>query len=101
MFWNSCRGEFEIQSNGTLPRVLYRIQAHLSTRASSKIPEVVNKFSDKILLEEISRLNAWPIQFQEYYPQDDSIGLYFFAEDVARFAFSVFVFTLHLKCNQS
>ncbi|CAI9095366.1 OLC1v1031306C1 [Oldenlandia corymbosa var. corymbosa] len=78
------RGEFEIQS-GRLPKVLYRIQAHLSTLASPSIPEAVKKFSDKVLLEEVSRLNAWPAQFQEHYPQDKSIGLYFFAEDTTSY----------------
>ncbi|XP_071919932.1 ASI1-immunoprecipitated protein 2 isoform X2 [Coffea arabica] len=76
------KGECEIQNSSRLPRILYRIQAHLSTMSSSKIPEAVKNFSNKILLEEVSRLTAWPIQFQEYYPQDDSIGLYIFAEDI-------------------
>ncbi|KAL3499887.1 hypothetical protein ACH5RR_038980, partial [Cinchona calisaya] len=76
------KGELEIPNSLRVPGILYKIQAHLSTRASSKIPEAVMKFSDKLILEKVSRLNAWPIQFLEYYPQDDSIGLYFFAQDI-------------------
>ncbi|KAI5642005.1 hypothetical protein M9H77_00202 [Catharanthus roseus] len=82
MFDYIWKGEFEIHSSRRLPGVLCRIQAHLSTQSSPKIPEVVKKFSDKIHLEEVSRLNIWPTQFLKNQPQDDSIGLYFFAEDV-------------------
>lgn len=74
--------------------MLSRIQAHLSTQSSSKIPEVVKKFSGKILLEEVPRLSAWPTQFLKDQPQDDSVGLYFFAQDIERYL--VFFF-----CNTS
>ncbi|KAL3499888.1 hypothetical protein ACH5RR_038981, partial [Cinchona calisaya] len=94
MFDYIWKGAFEIQNTERLPRVLYRMQAHLSTRASSRIPETVKKFSDKLLLEEVSRVNAWPTQFREYSPQDNSIGLYFFAEDISSYG----IYKSFLQC---
>ncbi|CDP13023.1 unnamed protein product [Coffea canephora] len=44
----------------------------------------------------VSRSNARPTQFQKYYPQDDSIGLYFFAEDISKYASSSY--KALLKC---
>ncbi|XP_059656784.1 ASI1-immunoprecipitated protein 2-like isoform X2 [Cornus florida] len=76
------KGEFEIQSSGRLPSFCYGIQAHLSTCSSPKVPEEVKKFPHKILLEEVPRLSTWPTQFLGNHLKEDSIGLYFFAEDL-------------------
>ena len=80
-----CRGGFEIQNSKRLPNMCFGIQAHLSTCASPKVPEVAKKFPHKVVLEEVPRLTTWPTQFLENYPKEDSIGLYFFAEDLERF----------------
>lgn len=80
------KGEFQVHCNQMLPGVLCRIQAHLSTQSSPRIPEVAKKFSGKILLEEVPRMSAWPIQFLKDQPQDDSIGLYFFAQDIESYS---------------
>ncbi|GMQ04373.1 hypothetical protein CsSME_00049812 [Camellia sinensis var. sinensis] len=79
------KGGFEIQSSRRLPSFCYGIQAHLSTCASPKVPEVVKKFPCKVLLEEVSRSSVWPTQFLENHPKEDSIGVYFFAQDVASY----------------
>ncbi|KAK9266901.1 hypothetical protein L1049_027160 [Liquidambar formosana] len=76
------RGRFEMQKSGKLPTFCDGIQAHLSTCASPKVLETVNKFSHKILLEEVSRLKTWPTQFLENCATEDHIALYFFAEDL-------------------
>lgn len=85
MFDYIWKGEFEVQSSskgGRLPRLSYRIQAYLSSLSSPKIPEVVKEFPDKVVLDEVSLPSTWPRKFLEHPPQDDSIGLYFFAEDI-------------------
>ena len=56
----SCRGEFEMQRREKLPNSCYGMQAHLSTNASPKVLEVVLKLPQKIILEEVPRLSAWP-----------------------------------------
>ena len=79
-----CRGSFEVQKSGKLPEFQDGIQAHLSTYASPKVLEVVNKFSSKILLNEVPRLSTLPIQFQETGAKEENIALYFFAKDLER-----------------
>ncbi|RWR87402.1 hypothetical protein CKAN_01634300 [Cinnamomum micranthum f. kanehirae] len=76
------QGGFEVQRSGSSPDFYDGIQAHLSTCASPKVLEVVNKFSCKVQLEEVSRMNAWPMQFQGNRVAEDNIALYFFAKDV-------------------
>ncbi|XP_042512019.1 uncharacterized protein LOC122087095 isoform X2 [Macadamia integrifolia] len=76
------QGSFEVQRSGMLPELCDGIQAHLSTRASPKVLEVVNKFPSKVQMEEVPRLSAWPLQFQELPATEDNIALYFFAKDL-------------------
>uniref|UniRef100_A0A5B6Z9X3 AIPP2-like SPOC-like domain-containing protein n=1 Tax=Davidia involucrata TaxID=16924 RepID=A0A5B6Z9X3_DAVIN len=76
------KGGFEIQSSGILSSFCYGIQAHLSTCASPKVHEAAKKFPCKVLLEEVPRLSTWPAQYLENHPKEDSVGLYFFAEDL-------------------
>ena len=80
----ACRGCFEVQKSGKLPELRDGIQAHLSTCASPKVLEVVNKFPSKIMLTEVPRLSAWPVLFQDVGPKEDNIALYFFAKDLER-----------------
>ncbi|XP_057977733.1 uncharacterized protein LOC131164501 isoform X2 [Malania oleifera] len=75
------QGGFEMKTHGKLPGFCDRIQAHLSTCASPKVLEVVEKFPCRVLLEEVSRISTWPIQFSENCATEDNIALYFFAED--------------------
>ncbi|CAH8364694.1 unnamed protein product [Eruca vesicaria subsp. sativa] len=58
------------------------MQAHLSTLASPKVAEVVNKFPEKFSLTEVPRLSTWPAQFQDVGTKEDHIALFFFAKDV-------------------
>ncbi|WZZ22225.1 hypothetical protein YC2023_123612 [Brassica napus] len=58
------------------------MQAHLSTLASPKVAEVVNKFPEKFSLNEVPRLSTWPAQFQDIGTKEDHIALFFFAKDV-------------------
>lgn len=76
-----------MKRSGRLPEICDGFQAHLSTRASPKVPEVVTKFPDKVQLEEVTRLSSWPLQFQEKSPTEENIALFFFAKDVKRSAY--------------
>lgn len=58
------------------------MQAHLSTLASPKVSEVVNKFPEKFSLNEVPRLSTWPAQFQDKGTKEDHIAVFFFAKDV-------------------
>ncbi|KAF6151320.1 hypothetical protein GIB67_040593 [Kingdonia uniflora] len=78
------QGGFEVHRNGGLMDFRDGIQAHLSTCASPKVLEVVNKLSPKLLLEEVPRLSTWPTQFENC-ATENNIGLYFFAKDVESF----------------
>jgi len=60
-------------------------QAHLSSFASEKVFEVVKKFPHKLVLDEVTRPCAWPVQFKEVGAHEDNIALYFFAKDFERF----------------
>ncbi|XP_042486315.1 uncharacterized protein LOC122066561 isoform X3 [Macadamia integrifolia] len=75
-------GGFEVQRSGMLSEICDGIQAHLSTRASPKVIEVVNKFPSEVQMEEVPRLSTWPVQFQEHPATEDNIALYFFAKDL-------------------
>lgn len=60
-------------------------QAHLPAYVSPMVHEMVAKFSDKIALNEVSRVSIWPVQFREYGTREDHIALYFFAQDRERY----------------
>ncbi|KAL7003832.1 hypothetical protein U1Q18_004975, partial [Sarracenia purpurea var. burkii] len=76
------QGGFEVQRSGKCSDLHDGIQAHLSTCASRKVLEAVNKFPSKVLLDEVPRLSTWPLQFQEIGVREDNIALYFFAKDL-------------------
>ncbi|MED6183265.1 hypothetical protein PIB30_036345 [Stylosanthes scabra] len=78
----ACRGVFEVHRNGKPPNFCAGVQAHLSSRASPKVREEVNKFLPKVTLNEVSRLSTWPSQFHQVGPREDHIALYFFAKDI-------------------
>ncbi|PIA39914.1 hypothetical protein AQUCO_02600398v1 [Aquilegia coerulea] len=75
------QGGFEVQRSGRHVDFYDGIQAHLSTCASPKVLEVVDKLPHKVLLEEVSCSSTWPIQFQNC-ATEDNIALYFFAKDL-------------------
>lgn len=76
------KGSFKLEKSGKLPTDCYGVQAHLSTRASSKVAELVFKFPNELLLNEVPRPHIWPIQFQKNYPTEQDIAFYFFAQDL-------------------
>ncbi|XVE62322.1 hypothetical protein DITRI_Ditri06bG0108900 [Diplodiscus trichospermus] len=76
------QGAFDVHKSGKPPEYCGGIQAHLSTLASPKVLEVVNNFPNKVPLNEVPRLSAWPTQFHVSGPQEDNIALYFFAKDL-------------------
>lgn len=76
------QGGFEVTKIGGLPELFNGIQAHLSTCASPRIPELVNKFSCKVQLEEVPRSSSWPLQFQGTGPKKVDIALFLFAKDI-------------------
>ncbi|XP_031257241.1 uncharacterized protein LOC116115221 isoform X3 [Pistacia vera] len=75
------QGEFEVYKGGKIPDLCGGIQAHLSSYASPKVLEMVNKFPQKIQLNEVPRLSTWPMKFHEGGAKEDNIALYFFAKD--------------------
>ncbi|XP_062001165.1 protein PARALOG OF AIPP2 isoform X1 [Rosa rugosa] len=76
------QGSFELQRGGNILDLCGGIQAHLSTCASPKVLEVVNKFPHKVPLKEVPRLSVWPAQFHQSGVREDNIALYFFAKDL-------------------
>ncbi|KAL3521770.1 hypothetical protein ACH5RR_019919 [Cinchona calisaya] len=84
---NECiwQGVFEVNRVGKTLNLFDGIQAYLSTCASPKVLEAVNKFARKVLLNEVPRLTMWPVQFQEYGVQEDNVALFFFAKDLASY----------------
>ncbi|KAK7308871.1 hypothetical protein RJT34_05176 [Clitoria ternatea] len=76
------QGVFEVHRNGKPPDLCTGVQAHLSSCASPKVLEVVNKFVPKVPLNEVSRLSTWPSQFHHGGALEDNIALYFFARDI-------------------
>ncbi|KAL0452282.1 UNVERIFIED_CONTAM: hypothetical protein Slati_1206300 [Sesamum latifolium] len=76
------QGSFEICRSGETFDSWDGIQAHLSTSASPKVIEAVNKFKSRIVLYEVPRKSTWPIQFQERGVREDNIALFFFAKDL-------------------
>ncbi|GKV07428.1 hypothetical protein SLEP1_g19208 [Rubroshorea leprosula] len=76
------QGGFEVHRGGRLPDFCGGIQAHLSSLASPKVLEVVNRFPLNVTLNEVPRLSTWPTQFHKSGPKEDNIALYFFAKDL-------------------
>ncbi|KAH6771025.1 hypothetical protein C2S52_015828, partial [Perilla frutescens var. hirtella] len=76
------QGSFEICRSGQTFELCDGIQAHLSTCASPKVVEAVNKFKNRIILNEVPRVSTWPVQFQENAVREDNIALFFFAKDL-------------------
>ncbi|KAJ7949919.1 putative RING/FYVE/PHD zinc finger protein [Quillaja saponaria] len=76
------QGVFEVRRDGKPLNFCGGIQAHLSTCASPKVPEVVNKIPYKVSLDEVPRSSTWPLQFHQNGVKEDNIALYFFAKDV-------------------
>ncbi|KAI3757016.1 hypothetical protein L6452_04549 [Arctium lappa] len=76
------QGSFEISRSGRTAEFWDGLQAHLSTSASPRVFEAVNNLPHKILLNGVSRISAWPAQFENSGAKEDNIALYFFAKDV-------------------
>ncbi|KAL6501029.1 hypothetical protein OROHE_025226 [Orobanche hederae] len=76
------QGSFEICRSGKTIASWDGMQAHLSTCASPKVSEAVNKLNSRILLYEVPRLSTWPIHFQEHGVREDNIAVFFFAKDL-------------------
>ncbi|KAJ8554166.1 hypothetical protein K7X08_024844 [Anisodus acutangulus] len=79
------QGAFEVQKSGRTLDLCDGIQAHLSSCASPNVLDTVNKFPQKVLFNEVSRLSTWPVQFQEYGVKEDNIALFFFAKDIGSY----------------
>ncbi|EMS56098.1 Tyrosine-protein kinase BAZ1B [Triticum urartu] len=76
------RGCFEIWRTGRSSKFCKGLQGHLSCSASQKVLEIAKKFPSKIRLEQLPRRNIWPPQFHGNGLSYDSIGLFFFAQDI-------------------
>jgi hypothetical protein len=87
-----CRGVFEVSRSGKSPDLYTGIQAHLSSCASPKVLDAVNKFLPEISLHEVSRLSTWPSHFHQCGAKEDNIALYFFAKDIERQEYEYYSF---------
>ncbi|KAL4557278.1 hypothetical protein LXL04_035451 [Taraxacum kok-saghyz] len=76
------QGSFEINRSGKTAEFWDGLQAHLSSCASPKVFEAVNNFPRKILLNGVSRISAWPEQFENSGVKEENVALYFFAKDI-------------------
>ncbi|KAL0843186.1 hypothetical protein Bca101_016431 [Brassica carinata] len=76
------QGNLEVRKSRNQSAMHSGIQAHVSTLASPKVAEVMNKFPEKFSLDEVPRLSTWPAQFQDKGTKEDHIALFFFAKDV-------------------
>ncbi|KAI7733148.1 hypothetical protein M8C21_013301 [Ambrosia artemisiifolia] len=85
------QGSFEINRSGKTAEFWDGLQAHLSTCASPRVFEAVNKFPHKILLNGVSRVSAWPTQFENSGVKEDNIAIYFFAKDLESYEKSYLV----------
>ncbi|KAJ6360383.1 hypothetical protein OIU77_004403 [Salix suchowensis] len=75
------QGAFEVHRSEKFIDLYGGIQAHLSTCASPKVHDMVNKFPQNINLDEVPRLSTWPRQFKISGAKEENIALYFFAKD--------------------
>lgn len=82
--YHFSRGDLEVRRTRNLSAMHSGMQAHLSTLASPKVAEVMNKFPEKFSLNEVPRLSTWPAQFQDIGTKEDHIALFFFAKDIER-----------------
>ncbi|KAM3259029.1 hypothetical protein ACQJBY_050660 [Aegilops geniculata] len=76
------RGCFEIWRTGRSSKFCKGLQGHLSCSASQKVLEIAKKLPSKIRLEQLPRRNIFPPQFHGNGLSYDSIGLFFFAQDI-------------------
>ncbi|XP_010420369.1 PREDICTED: uncharacterized protein LOC104705960 [Camelina sativa] len=76
------QGDLEVRKIRNQLAMCSGMQAHLSTLASPRVAEVVNKFPEKFSLNEVPRLSTWPGQFQKLGTKEDHIALFFFAKDI-------------------
>lgn len=80
----TCRGSFQINRSGRTAEFWDGLQAHLSSCASPRVFETVNKLPHRIILNGVSRVSAWPSQFENSGVKEDNIAIYFFAKDLER-----------------
>ncbi|XP_076922564.1 protein PARALOG OF AIPP2-like [Bidens hawaiensis] len=85
------QGGFEINRSGRAAEFWDGLQAHLSMCASPRVVEAVNNFPHKILLNGVSRVSAWPTQFENSGVKEENVAIYFFAKDLESYEKSYLV----------
>nr|CAC01832.1 putative protein [Arabidopsis thaliana] len=75
------QGDLEVRKIINQSAMHSGIQAHLSTLASPRVAEVVNKFPETFSLNEVPRKSTWPTQFEKLGTKEAHIALFFFAKD--------------------
>ncbi|KAK9075222.1 hypothetical protein SSX86_003543 [Deinandra increscens subsp. villosa] len=85
------QGSFEVNRSGKTAEFWDGLQAHLSTCASPRVFEAANNFPHKIHLNGVSRVSAWPTQFENSGVKEDNIAIYFFAKDLESYEKSYLV----------
>ncbi|KAG7555514.1 Zinc finger PHD-type [Arabidopsis suecica] len=76
------QGDLEVRKIRNQSAMHSGMQAHLSTLASPRVAEVVNKFPETFSLNEVPRESTWPAQFEKLGIKEDHIALFFFAKDI-------------------
>ncbi|CAH8271313.1 unnamed protein product [Arabidopsis lyrata] len=76
------QGDLEVRKIRNQSAMHRGMQAHLSTLASPRVAEVVNKFPETFSLNEVPRESSWPEQFEKLGTKEDHIALFFFAKDI-------------------
>ncbi|CAD5179366.1 unnamed protein product [Musa acuminata subsp. malaccensis] len=70
------RGHFHVCNKELGP-----FTAHISSKACEKVWNIAKKLPAVLQMTKLSRLDSWPKSFKTSPPNDESIALYFFAQD--------------------
>lgn len=89
------RGHFHVCNKELGP-----FTAHISSKACEKVWNIAKKLPAVLQMTKLSRLDSWPKSFKTSPPNDESIALYFFAQD-ARYRHFTDVAPLSMRTNSS
>lgn len=78
LFIYFCSGHFVFHDETTK----FSISAHLSSKASQRVYNEVQKLPSKICFKKKLKFSTWPKSFLRSPPTDDNIGLFFFPSSV-------------------
>ncbi|KAI8543189.1 hypothetical protein RHMOL_Rhmol08G0198600 [Rhododendron molle] len=79
--WTGC---FKIIDSISREELNDRFKAHPPSRVRGKVYEFSKKMPKVLQFKMLPRDNVWTNIFEDYYPTEDDIGLYFFSSDSQR-----------------